>query len=159
MKRQIKASVIALSSLLLSMPPRSAGRQPKHLSVTLHVKYNGKRISPPERVTLIFHRRSVNLSLRGSRFDVPSGIFETKGIAMVTRIGDEEIKISGIYGNQFRQDDWTLILADREYDTDNQWVVPKGASVQSSCILTFQSDTAEGTALFEPHCRYPLRSP
>jgi len=152
LKRKLLTSGLAIPLLL---PLVFTVGQARRIFVTLHVKRDGNSKPSPERVTLMFDGQSVALPLHGGRFEVPWAALGTKNIRLVMKLGDEEIRISGIYGSEFRQDDWTLILADRQYDADNQWVVPKGASVRSSCILVFQSKSTEGTALFAPHCRYP----
>lgn len=153
--RKLRAAGMAI---LMTLPFVLASGQTKHLFVTLHVKHDGKTIPSPERVTLAFGPRSLTLHRWGGRFEVPSSVLEVKNIHLLTTIGDEQIRVSGIDGNEFRQDEWTLLLADRQYDDDNQWVVPKSVPVRSSCIVLFESEVSEGTALFEPHCRFASRS-
>jgi len=138
--------------LSLFFPLTSA--QTSNLSVRLRVKHNGALVSSPKKVTLIFGKESLTLPLKTGQFEVPTRIVSQKEVRLLTKVGNERISISGIAGNAFHQDEWTLLLADREYDSDNRWVVPKGASVRSSCILSFESKSAEGTALFAPHCRF-----
>ncbi len=147
-----KAIIIGLAVLAL-LPALFTSAQGKHIFVTLRVKYNGRVIPSPEQVTLVFRGHPLTLHLEEGRFDVPPAVLKTKEVQLLTRIGNEQIHISGIYGSEFQQDGWTLILADKQYDADNQWVVPKGASVRSSCILVFESKSSEGTEIFEPHCR------
>ena len=145
----IVESAIFLSLLLAPTPAQTT-----HVFVTLRVKHNGAALSSPKRVTLAFGKQRLALALKAGRFEVPLAVVRQKEVRLLAQIGDERIKISGIPGSAFQQDDWTLILADRHYDADNQWVVPKDATVRSSCILLFESKSAEGTALFDPHCRF-----
>lgn len=155
MKIKIRLLVVGVTVLSLLPFPYATG-QTKRSYVTLSVKHNGALLPSPKRVMLVFDSHSLSLTLQRGRFEVPRAALTKKNIHLLARVGDEQIRISGIYGSALRQDQWTLILADQTYDADNQWIVPKGASVRSSCILTFESSTAEGTLLFQPHCRYPL---
>lgn len=152
MRPKKKPLVVGLAVLVL-MPVLFMSAQGKRVFVTLHVKYNGTMIPSPEQVTLILRGQQLTLHLEHGRFGVPPALLKAKGVQLLTQIGNEQIHISGIYGSKFQQGEWTLLLADGQYDADNQWVVPKGASVRSSCILVFESKSAEGTAIFEPHCR------
>lgn len=131
--------------------------QPNHSFIALHVKHDGKNLPSPEKVTLIFEGQSLTLPVRAGRFEVPPAALRATKLSLLTRLNHERLTISGISASELRQADWTLILADQQYDADNQWVVPKGASVRSSCIVIFESKSTEGTALFEPNCRHTMQ--
>lgn len=151
--RHKNRAIAGILALLTILPFGPTSGQTNHTFVTLRVKHDGKTIPPPGQVTLIFNGRSLGVPLRRGQFEVPHAALRAKQVRLLATVGGERIHISGIYGSAFQQDEWTLVLADHQYDTDNQWAVPKGTSVRSSCILVFESKSAEGTSLFEPHCR------
>lgn len=148
-------NLLTLWLVSLLLPLGFAFTQVKPRVISLHVTHNGKAIRPPQKITFLFKRVSVTLPVKGGRFEVPPAARQSKAVRLSARIGDERLSIPGIDGEKFRQENWTIILADNNYGSDDQWVVPKGASVRLSCILMFDSRSSEATALFAPHCRFP----
>jgi hypothetical protein len=65
-------------------------------------------------------------------------------------IGADHVRTSlPVYA--FRVYGWSLLLAGRSYGDD--WPVPKGAVVRTSCIMAFGPHEGDGTYMFAPHCR------
>jgi len=125
--------------------------QGKPLTVSLTVKHNGKVVPAPDHVALSFDHRSITMPVQNGRFQVPPEIVSAENVKF-SAIADGEQIHTGMKGGKFEDDIWTLILEDRGFDDQFQ-PIPKGIRVRSSCILTFESETTEGTFLFDPHCR------
>jgi len=120
--------------------------------VNLAVKVNGKAEKPPDAVTLSYDGHSLKLPIRDGHFDVPSEVLTKQKVTLSTKVGADKIRITDIHGGKFTNEDWTLILEDHRFGVEYQ-PIPKGAKVWSSCVVVFESKTAEGTVLFDPHCR------
>jgi hypothetical protein len=149
---EITKAWVAAALLLLLAWPLSAQDTP--VIVGLTVKHNGKIVSPPGQVTLSFEGHSVQLPVKGGRFEVPTQVIHAEKVTFSFDMNGDRIRIADIEGWRFTSEDWTLLLADRRYDKDYQWFVPKGAELKSSCILDYESvKTDPGILMFDPHCR------
>jgi hypothetical protein len=142
----------AMGMLLLSLV-QSAGQQGPTI-VNLTVIHNGRKRPAPAEIRASFGAHSLRIPLRDGRFEVPPELTAAPRVTLDTYAEGDHIRITHITGTDFTQEDWTLVLADRAYDDEYQWAVPKGASVRASCMLAFESvHTDPGRVLYERHCR------
>ncbi len=107
--------------------------------VALAVRYNGREQPPPTSVMLTIDGRSVRLPVRQGKFEVSSDVLNARDVMFAADIGPDHVRIPGLPGSKFSQDSWTLLLADREYNVNYEWSVPKGVDVRRSCMLVFES--------------------
>ena len=121
--------------------------------VKLTVKHDGQKKTAPDQVTLSFDGHSLQVPVRQGKFEVPPEVLGARRVAFAADVEGDHIQVTGISGRKFVRSSWTLVLAERTYSNDYQWVVPKGANIHSSCILAFDPDEGDGTAVFVPHCR------
>lgn len=145
--RKLGVSGVLLLSFLLSAAQEGA------MVVKLTVKHDGQEKPVPDHVTLSFDDHSLQIPVREGKFEVPPQVIGAHEVAFATDIEGEHVRVTGIAGRKFVRASWTLVLAERAYSDDYQWAVPKGADIHSSCILAFDSDEGDGTAVFVPHCR------
>jgi hypothetical protein len=138
--------------LLLLLLPSIAQEGP--MVVKLTVKHDGQEKPAPDHVTLSFDKHSVQVSVREGKFEVPTEATGAHRITFATDVGDDHIRVSKLSGKVLAMENWTLLLAERRYDDDHQWAVPKGTNIPASCMLVFDSVHADpGTVVFDPHCR------
>jgi hypothetical protein len=141
-----------VGTLLLLLLPSIAQEGP--MVVKLTVKHDGQEKPAPGHVTLSFDKHSVQVPVRDGKFEVPSEAAGAHRVTFVADVGDDHIQISKLSGKVLAMENWTLLLAERRYDDDHQWAVPKGTNIPASCMLVFDSVHADpGTVVFDPHCR------
>jgi len=128
------------------------------LVVKLTVKHDGKDEPPPDQVTISFDSHSAQLPVRDGSFEVPPEFVKADEVTFAAEVGGDHIRITNLRGTMFSMEDWTLVLAERRFDEDHRWVIPKGTDVRSSCILEFESQDADpGIEVFDPNCRSKRR--
>jgi len=124
------------------------------MAVKLTVKRDGEERPVPDYVTLSFDKRSERIPVRDGKFEVPSEFATAKKLTFATDLEGDHILISDLYSSKFVHENWTILLAERDYGEDYKWAVPKGADIRSSCILVFDPvHTGDGTFVFVSHCR------
>lgn len=138
---------VLLLSFLLSAAQEGA------MVVKLTVKHDGQEKPAPDQITLRFDDHSLQIPIRDGKFEVPPEVISAHKVALVADVGGDHIRVTGISGKKFVRASWTLLLAERAYSDDYQWVVPKGADIHCSCVLAFDSGEGDGTAVFVPRCR------
>lgn len=141
--------------LLLFLP---SGAQEGAMVVKLAVKHDGQDKPAPDHVTLSFEKHSVQIPVRDGKFEVPPEFVSAQKVTFAANVEGDHIRVSKLSGKLFKKESWTLLLAERCYGEDYQWVIPKGAAIRSSCILVFDSvHTDPGTAVFDAQCRSKRR--
>lgn len=127
------------------------------MTVKLIVKRNGHVIHAPANVVFSFNQHTFNVVVRDGGLKIPPQLANAERFTFNANIGADQIHILDLSGKKFEQENWTLLLADEQYDENFQWVIPKGANIHSSCILAFDSLHSEpGTAVFVENCRKTL---
>jgi hypothetical protein len=120
----------------------------------IQVQLNEKPVSPPKQVTVTVGDRSLELPSENGRFKVPTEVLQSKIVQFSTVIGEDRIRIGGIYGGKFAEGSWLLMLADKnfpqEFGTANEQ-----KDVWSTCVLVFEF--GEHTALTAPQCRSKIK--
>jgi hypothetical protein len=141
-----------LGALLLLSPLLSAQDGAAFLALT--VELNGREIPAPDHVKLSYDGQSVQAALREGKFEIPAGAAGAKNLTFEADLDGEHIRIDGIAG-PFVHENWKLILADKSYGDDFEWVLKKSKRVKvgSSCILAFEPTDGDGTFLFVSDCR------
>ena len=124
--------------------------------VKLTVRHDGLERAAPEQITLTFDKHSVQIPLRDGTFEVPPQAAGARKISFAARVGDDQILIPDLSGTKLTQENWTLLLAERDYDEGYQWAVPKGSDIPATCILVFDSARDRATFVFYSHCRAKL---
>lgn len=129
--------------------------QEKPMVIKLEIKSNGRVQPTPSYVTFSIGSTLIRLPLKDGRFEIPPKLHPTTApLTFLVKSKHDLVRISNLSRNEFQYEDWTLLLADSKYDSDNQWVVPRGASIKTSCILVLESGHIDpGSAMFVPHCR------
>jgi hypothetical protein len=144
-----RIALLALSFVLLSL---TLTAQDSTGVIHLSVLRNGASDSPPQEVTLTFGGLAVVESVKGGSFQFPLDVLKSKSpITFSAVVGKDQIRATVTTGG-FRTDEWVLILEDKDFD-DEYKPLPRGAKVQSSCVLVFGSESADSTNAFYPHCR------
>ena len=144
-KRKLGVLGVLLLSFLLS------AAQEGTMVVKLTVKHDGQEKPAPDQVTLSFDDHSLQILVREGKFEVPPEVTNAREVTFVADIEGDRIRIAGISGRKFVHEDWTLVLADRDYGEDYQWILQKAkhADIRSSCILEFEpTDEGDGTFVF-----------
>jgi hypothetical protein len=142
----------AMGILLLSSLPSAA--QQRSTTVHLRVMHDGHERPAPDHITLSFGDHSLRIPIREGKFEIPPEFVVAHKVTLATDVDGDRIRLSSITGEDFTQEDWTLLLADRAYDGDYQWAVPKGTNVRASCMMVFDSVHSDpGRVLIEQHCR------
>ncbi len=142
----------ALKLLLAFLIVSSACAQESPAFVKLTAKHNEEARPVPDVIVLGFEGYSRKLSVKDGRFEVPPDLLRVKGeVTFLAHLDGEQIQ-TGVYSSKFTEDSWTLVLEDKRFSHEFQ-PIPRGAKVRSSYIIVFESETAEGTVLFDPHCR------
>jgi hypothetical protein len=122
--------------------------------VKLTVKHDGKEEPAPDHVTLGFDKHSVQVPVRNGKFEVPAEAAGAQMFMFVADVGDNHIRISRLSSKDLAMERWTLIMAERRYDDDYQWAVPKGTNIPASCMLVLDSPHVDpGIVVFDAHCR------
>ncbi len=144
-------AVLAVALQLLL--PAVAQEQPMVMKLT--VKHDGQNVPTPDQVTLSFNNRSVQVPVRDGRFEVPSEATWAQNVTFTAEIGDETIRMFKLPPEVLSLEDWTLLLAEKRYPPDYQWIVHKRrTNIRASCVLVLESVHADpGTGILNPHCR------
>lgn len=122
--------------------------------VKLTVKHDGQIVPVPDRVTLGFNDRSVQVPVQDGRFEVPSEAARAQNFTFTAEIGDETIRMLKLSPLVLSLENWTLLLAEGRYPADYQWAVRKRINIRASCMLVLESVHADpGTVILDPHCR------
>jgi hypothetical protein len=141
-----------LGGLLLS--PLQSVTPHKPTIVNLKVLHDGRKCPTPGLIKVSFDGRSIQLPVRKGKFEVPPELVAAKSITLEIDTEESHLRLTHVSGKDFAQEDWTIVLAERVYDDDYMWAVPKGTKVRSTCMLVFESvHTDPGRVLFEQHCR------
>ncbi len=138
---------------LLLLPAVTLSGQQRAGVIRLTVKLNGRELRPPTAVTLEFAGRSLRIPVQRGAFQVPAEVSAAKEVTFAAHIGRDHIRIPDLWSVRFREEHWTLILADRSFGEEYRTIVPATAAVPSSCILEFETYGFLGTGMFEPNCR------
>jgi hypothetical protein len=120
--------------------------------VNLTVKVNGKEEKLPDAVMVSYDGHSLRLPIQDGHFEVPPEVLRKEKVTFWMTVGADKIRIVDVHGGKFGNEKWTLILEDHRFGAEFQPML-KGAKVRSSCVVVFESKTAEGTALIDSHCR------
>jgi hypothetical protein len=119
----------------------------------LTVKYDGRTVPNPDHITLSSNGRVARVEVRNGKFNVPAEISRAKTWRLAALVIGERIQISG-YRSDLAYENWTVHVANRHYNEDYAFAVPKGADIRSSCILVLESEHVDpGTVIFQSHCR------
>src|SRR5258708_7373568 len=97
--------------------------------VKLTVKHDGQEKPAPDHITLSFDDHSLQIPVRDGKFEVPPEVVGAHKVAFAADLGDDHVRVTGISGEKFARESWTLLLAERAYVGDYQWVVPKDADI------------------------------
>jgi len=141
---------------MLLLPFLLSAAQERATVVKLTVKHDGQERPAPDHVTLSFDSHSLQIPVHQGKFEVPPEVVGARKVAFAADVEGDRVRITGIFGRKFLYEDWTLLLAEKDYGQGYQWILQKAkhAEIRSSCILEFEpTDEGEGTAVFVPHCR------
>jgi hypothetical protein len=127
--------------------------QQKPYVVKLVVMHDRQERPAPDQIIFIFGDRSIPIPIREGRFEVPPELVGSKEFAVSADIGDDHIEVSGLTRMSLIREYWRLYLAEYSYGTEYQWMVPQGAKVYKTCILSFDSLSASGYFIFAEHGR------
>ena len=120
--------------------------------VNLLIKHNGKAVSLPAQVTLTWGGHMLQVPLQNGHFVVPAEVTRATSVDFLVTAGKDQMKIEDIHGSKFSFEYWTLIIEDHQFK-GYEYIVPKDANTQSTCVLRFDSKTSEGVLMANPHCR------
>ena len=155
MKTANIVTITVLIALALCLP----AVQNSAYFVNLDLNMNGKTVPPPPRVTLTLGKHSMPVPVINGRFEVPQEIALANQIADVSffaLIGGEQIRFS-VDAAVLRHENWSLRLADGQFEDQYQSLIHKGEASRSVCVLVFSGKGTEASVLVAPHCRSKLQ--
>jgi len=125
-----------LLAIIMVLSVQTAARQGAH-TTTLKVKHNRVEVPAPDQITLSSADSSVTVPVRGGKFEVPGEFVGAKNVTLSALVDGDQIRITGLNEKHFAEENWTLLLADkrRDYDENYRSGIPKGATIRSSCLL------------------------
>jgi hypothetical protein len=124
--------------------------------VQLHVLLNGRPTSLPTEVFVKSDGRSIILPVVAGNIIVPNEFGTRSNLMIQARIGSDIIRIPNMPSSGLRTS-WTIILADKMFDEEYQYMLPKKADNHSACFVLFEPKDAEDWVLPVPNCRKTLR--
>jgi hypothetical protein len=117
------------------------------------VNRNGRTVAGPSRLALVADGKRIDVSIERDEFAVPSGLVQSQDVDLFLEIAGEVIKIPALTGAKFKANDWTLFLADRQYDYGYQQEFGGDTDVSKTCILKFDGPNVQATNCVVEQCR------
>jgi hypothetical protein len=158
MTHRAKKLSLSVIFLFLALLPAQAQDQP--VPIKLAIKRNGKSKPIPAVFKLRIDTTSADLLVQGDQLLVPVVFARAENFTLFTILNHEEIRIENLSARELKFPNWTILLADHQYDDPYRASVPNGADIRSSCLLSLTSaDNDQPNIIFVPYCRVRPQTP
>lgn len=127
----------------------------KPATVSLEVRLNGKKVSPPKVITLSSGDHPVEIPVQDGIFHVPPEFLQAKSVDFGATIKDSKILVRDIYGGKLTDGSLILVLEDRHFPKEYDYA-DVGGDARSTCVLQFLGGEP-GTVEIATHCRSKLK--
>jgi hypothetical protein len=120
--------------------------------IELRVVHNQKTKTPPDKITLTFKKKVLQLPVRDGKFEVPNEVAAEQDIVFSANMAGDYIEIK-MGKSDFEVSGWEIVIADHTYGEDLKYAVPNGAIIPKSCLIIFDPKDADGWTRFVTDCR------